>query len=103
MKFYVRAVCGVSDTSVWIGPFAFKTLCSPVTEYTMDFTGQTTGVGNLPNCWLRAGSSNNVYTTTGSVAPMSPSNRLYMNISATTEAYASFASGFQIFKQTHTV
>ncbi len=100
-EFYVRAVCGVSDTSVWIGPFAFKTLCSPVTEYTMDFTGQTTGVGNLPNCWLRAGSSNNVYTTTGSVAPMSPSNRLYMNISATTEAYAILPPFSNIQANTH--
>jgi len=100
-EFYVRAVCGVSDTSVWIGPFAFKTLCSPVTEYTMDFTGQTTGVGNLPNCWLRAGTSTNVYTTTGSVAPMSPSNRLYMNISAVNEAYAILPPFSNIQANTH--
>ena len=100
-QFYVRAVCSTTDNSVWVGPFTFKTLCSPVTEYSMDFVGQTTGAGNLPNCWSRAGSSANVYTTTGSVAPMSPSNRLYMNISASTEAYAILPPFSNIQANTH--
>ncbi|GGD16735.1 T9SS C-terminal target domain-containing protein [Flavobacterium orientale] len=100
-EFYVRAVCGVSDSSVWIGPHAFKTLCSPVTEYTMNFEGQTTGVGNLPDCWSRAGSSNNVYTATSSVAPMSPPNRLYMNSATTTEAYAVLPPFSNIQANTH--
>lgn len=28
--FYVRAICGVGDTSDWSGPYTFTTLCAPV-------------------------------------------------------------------------
>lgn len=100
-QYYVRASCSTTDKSAWVGPYAFRTLCSPVAEYVMNFEGQTTGVGNLPNCWSRAGTSTNVYTTTGSVAPMSPGNRLYMNISATNEAYAILPPFSNIQANTH--
>lgn len=100
-EFYVRAVCGVSDSSVWIGPYEFKTLCTPVSVYAMNFEGQTTGSGNLPDCWSKAGSSANVYTSTSSVAPMSPPNRLYMNISATSSAYALLPPFSNIQANTH--
>ena len=85
---WVRGNCGSSDKSIWSGPKVFTTLCSQVTAFVQNFDTSPTGTGNLPNCWAKAGTSANVYNTTGSVAPMSPSNRLYMNISATTTAFA---------------
>jgi len=43
--YYVRANCGGGD-SVWVGPFAFTTLCAAITPaYTNDFTTY------LGNCW----------------------------------------------------
>jgi hypothetical protein len=87
-QFYVRGVCAGPENSSWSGPFAFRTLCAEVTEFIQNFDSSPTGTGNLPTCWSRAGTSANVYTTTASAAPMSAPNRLYMNISATTNAYA---------------
>lgn len=84
---FTRSNCG-SEFGVWTATGSFITLCVGVTDFIQNFDTSTTGLGNLPSCWDRTGTSANVYTTTGSVAPMSPSNRLYMNISATTTAYA---------------
>jgi hypothetical protein len=86
--FWVRGNCGANDKSVLVGPLTFTTLCTEVTNFIQNFDTSTTGVGNLPNCWSKAGTSNNTYTTTGATSPMSPSNRLYMNISTTTSSYA---------------
>lgn len=84
-SYYVRAVCNSSsnDVSPWEGPFNFTTKCDPVSSYFSDFEAFTTGVNSLPDCWGRIGSSTSTYLTTGSVAPMSPTKRMYM-----------FASGF---------
>jgi hypothetical protein len=58
-EFYVAELCpnGV-DTSNFIGPFGFSTLCAPVTApYIQTFTGTTPGIVganppvDLPNCW----------------------------------------------------
>jgi hypothetical protein len=87
-QFYVRGVCAGPENSSWSGPFTFRTLCAEVTEFVENFDSSPTGTGNLPTCWSKAGTSANVYTTTASAAPMSAPNRLYMNISATTNAYA---------------
>jgi Secretion system C-terminal sorting domain/GEVED domain/Ig-like domain CHU_C associated/Fibronectin type III domain len=84
---FTRSNCG-SEFGVWTPTGSFITLCVGVTDFIQNFDTSTTGLGNLPSCWARTGTSENVYTTTGSVAPMSPANRLYMNISATTTAYA---------------
>lgn len=84
---YVRSVCGV-DFGNWVSVGTFKTLCDPLDSFIVNFEGLPTGTGNLPDCWERAGTSTSVYTTTGSVAPMSPANRLYMNISTTTTTTA---------------
>lgn len=46
-EFYVRAVCGAGDSSVWIGPYSFTTLCAAVTApWNEDFSSSS-----LPNCW----------------------------------------------------
>ena len=86
--FWVRGNCGAADKSIWIGPLAYTTLCVDVAAFVENFDTSPTGTGNLPVCWSKVGTSNNVYTTTGALAPMSPTNRLYMNISASTTAFA---------------
>jgi hypothetical protein len=44
--FYVRAICGVGDTSSWAGPYTFATSC-PTTAYTLPFFEDFEGVV----CW----------------------------------------------------
>ncbi|MDP2159715.1 MAG: GEVED domain-containing protein [Flavobacterium sp.] len=97
---FLRSNCA-SETSQWYLAGTFKTLCDGVADYIMTFEGIPTGVGTLPDCWSRAGTSANVYNTTASVAPMSPPNRLYMNISATTTAYAIVAPFSNLQADTH--
>ena len=50
--FYVQAICGVSDTSLWSGPFSFITPCAALTPPQLeDFSS-----GFPPNtCWEVAG------------------------------------------------
>jgi hypothetical protein len=82
-SFYVRAVCSVTDSSFWTGPFQFKTLCNDATEFVMNFEGIPTGTQSpMPDCWSKVGTGI-TYITTGSSAPMSPANRLYMFASGT--------------------
>ncbi len=45
-EFYVRAICGVGDTSSWAGPYSFATSC-PTTPYTLPFSEDFEGV----ICW----------------------------------------------------
>lgn len=85
---WVRSVCDAGDKSIWKAASPFKTLCNSFTDFVETFDSSPTGTGNLPDCWSKAGTSANVYTTTGGVAPGTAPNRLYMNISATTTAYA---------------
>ncbi|TDS50718.1 choice-of-anchor J domain-containing protein [Myroides indicus] len=49
-EFYVRSDCGADGTSVWQGPFVFKTLCTPLTvlPYTESFEANST----LKDCWI---------------------------------------------------
>ncbi len=86
--FWVRGNCGAADKSIWIGPLSYTTLCVDVAAFVENFDTSPTGTGNLPLCWSKLGTSTVVYNTTGALAPMSPSNRLYMSISATTTAFA---------------
>lgn len=44
--FYVRAICGPGDTSIWVGPYTFNTPCSTITpSYLQDFNTF------VPTCW----------------------------------------------------
>lgn len=48
-QFYVRAICGVGDTSAWSAPNTFTTACAVITPtYLEDFTTF------LPTCWETA-------------------------------------------------
>lgn len=45
--FYVRSVCGVGDTSLWVGPVTFRTPCESVSlPFTENFSGAA-----IPACW----------------------------------------------------
>jgi hypothetical protein len=85
---WVRSVCDAGEKSVWKAANPFKTSCSTVTDFVQNFDAYPTGTGNLPDCWSKAGTSQNVYTTTGGIAPGSAPNRLFLNISSVTSAFA---------------
>ncbi|MDP5101406.1 MAG: fibronectin type III domain-containing protein, partial [Nonlabens sp.] len=62
-EYYVRAICGPGDESIYIGPFTFKTECAPLTApYIEDFE---TFTANLlfteQNCW-KANSNSTTFT-----------------------------------------
>jgi hypothetical protein len=87
-QYYVRANC-TSSPSAYSTPFTFKTLCAAVTTFTENFDSYATGTTlPLPDCWSRTGTTGSSYLTTGSVAPNSPANRLYMFSSGTTPTVA---------------
>ena len=103
--FWVRGNCGAADKSVWTSAVEFNTLCADVTEYTENFDTYATGATNpMPNCWNRLGLGN-TYISAGSVAPMSPSNSLYMFASGTanppTESYAVLPAVSNLQANTH--
>ena len=51
--FYVRSICGVGDTSLWVGPFTFTTPCTVVNAPWFDDveTHATTTNATIENCW----------------------------------------------------
>ncbi|PTX59726.1 putative secreted protein (Por secretion system target) [Kordia periserrulae] len=58
--FYVRANCGVDGTSAFIGPFTFRTACTPIAApYTENFETFTTSASAFvsENCWTGTGGS----------------------------------------------
>jgi hypothetical protein len=61
---YVRSVCSPGDTSQWVGPVSFTTLCAvAVAPWSESFTGTST-----PNCWSESGSEAWRYSTTAGYA-----------------------------------
>ncbi|MEX2485113.1 MAG: hypothetical protein WED10_11155, partial [Brumimicrobium sp.] len=51
---YVRAICGVGDTSDWTGPAQFKTDCAvSVAPWSEDFEN----AGTIPDCWEQGASN----------------------------------------------
>jgi hypothetical protein len=87
-QYYVRANC-TSGPSSYSTAFTFKTLCAAVTIFNEDFESYPTGTTlPLPDCWSRTGTTGSSYLTTGSVAPNSPTKRLYMFSSGTTPTVA---------------
>ena len=52
--FYLRAVCGVGDTSDWSEVATVATLCNPIAlPYTENFDSYTSDISSYPNCWYR--------------------------------------------------
>ena len=85
-RVWIRSNCGNGALGNWPqNPFTFTTSCAAVATFSENFDSYTsTGSTNpLPNCWTRLGNTGSSYITTGSVAPMSPSNRLFLSGAAT--------------------
>lgn len=53
--FYVRAICGVGDTSFWVGPYAFSTTCA---SYSLPFTEDFEGT---IDCWSAVDNDGDTY------------------------------------------
>ncbi|MFK7948609.1 MAG: fibronectin type III domain-containing protein [Saprospiraceae bacterium] len=78
-EFYVRAVCGVGDTSEWVGPHYFTTLCIAATDFSEDF--DATAVAAVPDCWtelIDGGASASAYADVRATTANSGSNSLSM-------------------------
>ena len=105
-SYYVRQDCGAADgVSIWSGPYTFTTACGLLTSFTEKFdTYTSTGPTNpLPTCWTRFGNTGSSYITTGSTAPMSPGNKLYLSGANTgaTNGVAVMPSVSNLQAQTH--
>lgn len=103
---WVRSACSITEKSYWTDYVTFKTLCASVTTIFENFDSSPTGSNNpLPECWDRIGTSNNVNISTGSVAPASAPNRLYLYASGSeanlTVSYASLPSVSNLQANTH--
>ena len=105
-SYYVRTDCGATDgVSLWSGPYTFKTPCVSVTNFYENFDSSLTGTtAPMPDCWSKAGNGT-TYITTGSVAPNSPANRLYMIANGTaatpTEGFAIMPTVSNLQADTH--
>lgn len=71
---FVRAVCGANDKSLWVSGGSFNTPCTAVASFTQNFDGVTTPA--LPTCWGKVGTTGAVITTTSNVS--SSPNTLYL-------------------------
>lgn len=88
-SYYVRAICGAGDTSIWNGPYSFTLPCVPYTAtYTQNFDAVT--IPNIPLCWTSkvVATTNGAYVNTTTTAPNSAPNCAelynYSNTGATT-------------------
>lgn len=50
-SFYVRSICDIGDSSIWAGPFNFRTSCLPTAA---PFSEDFENAGNIPSCWSQA-------------------------------------------------
>ncbi|MGB1003600.1 MAG: fibronectin type III domain-containing protein, partial [Salibacteraceae bacterium] len=57
--YYVRAICGTGDTSIWVGPYTFETTCAALSDFSESFTNAT--VGELPSCWTGLVEASNTF------------------------------------------
>lgn len=80
--FYVREICSPGDTSIWVGPYCFNTLCIAITApYSENF--DAVSIPAIPQCWASiATSSTTIQTVTSTdhaAAIPSLPNALEMN------------------------
>jgi len=59
-QFYVRAICEVSDSSIWVGPYVFSTDCHPVSFY--PYNEKFTGAFFPPQCWKNVDADGDGYS-----------------------------------------
>jgi hypothetical protein len=78
-ELWLRSICTVGDTSVWMGPFKFCTECAPVTDYCTDFELDATGSGTIPFCWKTyVNTTGNGYIQVNSSATIAQSGTNYV-------------------------
>lgn len=94
--FYVRAVCGAADSSLWTGASSFTTLCNPTVAPFMDSVEVHTPTTNLTNsnCWNAtatgtygwdiSGTGTTPSTATGPLAAFSGTNFFFTEASSGT-------------------
>lgn len=105
-SYYVRRDCGATDgVSLWTGPYTFKTACGSVNTFYENFDSSVTGTtAPMPSCWSKAGTGT-TYITTGSVAPNTPANRIYMYASGVattpTQGFAIMPAVTNLQAETH--
>ncbi|MEQ8908098.1 MAG: fibronectin type III domain-containing protein [Vicingaceae bacterium] len=78
---YIRSICGVGDSSDWVGPYAFETPCDVYTApYSNDF--ESDALDSPPSCWTEYESYPNGFVEvedfTGTAAPYAGSQALYL-------------------------
>ncbi len=61
--FYVRSVCGAGDSSLWVGPFNFRTPCAVLTG---DLSSDAISIGSLP--YSTTGNTDSCYMNTSNNA-----------------------------------
>ena len=79
-EFWVRADCGGSGYSMWVGPLTFTTECSLVTDFVQTFDGVTSPA--FPVCWSKISGTGTANTQTAT--PNSAPNTLYVYSSSST-------------------
>ncbi|MFD2550447.1 choice-of-anchor J domain-containing protein, partial [Bizionia sediminis] len=86
-EYYVQADCGGGETSAWVGPFSFTTLCEATGSFVEGFESYATNVD--PDCWSENlnGSSGYIYTSSSNVNTGSRALRSGNLSSATAEQY----------------
>ena len=103
---YYAKITPINSNGIATGCTEYSfTTCGPNTTFFENFEGYATGSANpMPDCWDRAGNGS-VYITTGSVAPNTPVNRLYMFANGTattpTDAYAIMPNLSNLQANTH--
>ncbi len=55
---YVRDICGVGDSSAWVGPSSFTTACAIASTLSEDFSSSST-----PVCWDNSGTESWLFST----------------------------------------
>ena len=54
-EFYIRSSCSATDSSIWVGPLSFTTLCAPVSAPWTENFG--TSGSAIPTCWMQGASN----------------------------------------------
>lgn len=99
-EYYVQADCGGGDTSAWVGPMSFTTLCEPYTvNYTQNFDAESTP--DVNTCWtayVNGATSTFANVQTSSTQSVSASNSLrFYNSGDTSGEYYLVSPNFSDF------
>ena len=82
---YVKAICGSSDSSLWVGPLSFVTNCDVITvlPYTENFDGYSASSSTRPNCWSFPITYSNAPYITSSYSSSAPNSLYFQSLTTT--------------------